>query len=80
MTISKDEIMKMATAEVELLFNIIGDLGYIGYKISMCKLKGYSHQQCANKFGISKQTARRLYAKCVENRHDIALKKLFQIK
>jgi hypothetical protein len=80
MTLNKEELMRMATTEVEELLNIIGDLGYTGYKISMCKLSGYSYQQCANKFRISKQTARRLYAKCVENRYDIALKKIFQIK
>lgn len=72
--------MRMPTSELEELLNIIGHLGYTGYKISMCKLQGYSYQQCANKFRISKQTARRLYEKCVENRYDIALKKIFQIK
>lgn len=80
MTITKEELLRMAASEMEELLNIIGELGYTGYKISMCKLQGNSYQQCANKFRISKQTARRLFAKCVDNRHDIALKKIFQLK
>lgn len=77
MTLKKEDILQMAANEVELLFTIIGDLGYIGYKISMCKLHGNSYQQCATKFGISRSAARRYYEKCVEYRHDIALKQIF---
>lgn len=71
--------MGMAVAELEELLNIVGDLSFIGYKLSMCKLKGYSMQQCANKFGVTKETARYYFNKCVELQHDIALKKIFGI-
>jgi hypothetical protein len=80
MTLSKEDIMKMAAGEVQLLLDIIGDLGYVGYKISMCKLYGNSYQQCANKFGIDKSAAQRHYEKCIEKQYDIALKKIFGLK
>lgn len=76
----KQKVMSMAVSEMETLLNIIGDLGYCGYKISMCKLRGNSYQACANKFGIDKSTAQRYYEKCIEKQYDITLKELFQIK
>lgn len=69
-----------AAKDMEELFNIIGDLGYVGYKISMCKMKGYSYQQCANKLGISKALAQYHYEKCKEKLYDTALKRIFKLQ
>lgn len=79
MTITKEHIAQMAVEQLEELFTVIGDLGHVGYKISLCKIKGFSHQQCANKFGIHKEHARKLWYKCVQNGHDITLKRIFNI-
>lgn len=80
MTLTKKHMMEMAVDELEELMRIIGDLGYIGYKISMCKLYGNSYQQCANKFKIPKSTAQWHWEKCTEKQYDIALKKIFRLK
>ena len=80
MTMTKEHIARLAAAEIEELFSIVGDLGHVGYRISLCKLKGFSHQQCASKFGISKQAAQRSWEKCIEKRYDITLKRIFQLK
>lgn len=71
--------MSMAVSEIEELLNIVGDLTYEGYKISLCKLRGFSYQQCSNKFGISKSKAQYYFEKCIEKQYDIALKKIFQL-
>jgi len=76
----KRQVLGMAISEIEELLNIIGDLGYLGYKISLCKIKGNSYQQCANKFNIPKSTAQTYYEKCTEKAYDIALKRIFQLK
>lgn len=75
----KEHVLQMAAMDVEKLFSIIGDLGFIGYKISLCKLKGYSLKQCANKFHVSKSCAQRSYKKCIVNRYDIHLKRIFSL-
>lgn len=69
-----------AAKEMEELFNIIGDLGYVGYKISLCKIKGYSYQQCAIRFGITKRRAQKYYEKCNRNGYDTALKRIFKLQ
>jgi len=79
MTISKEDIMKMAAEELQELFKIIGDLGYEGYKISMCKLKGNSYGKCAQKLGLDRSAAQRHFRKCIDKRYDIALKRIFSI-
>lgn len=71
--------MTMAASELQELLTIIGELGYLGYKISMCKLKGNSYQQCATRFGITKSAAQRYWEKCIENRYDISLKRIFAL-
>lgn len=76
----KQQVMCMAVGEIEILLNIISDLGYVGYKISMCKIKGFSYMQCAQKFGIPKSTAQSYWEKCTQKAYDIALRKLFNIK
>jgi hypothetical protein len=76
----KEQCLQMAATEMEKLFTIIGDLGYPGYKIAMCRLKGYSYLQCAHKFGISKSLAQWYWNSCQKKGYDIDLKKIFNIK
>ena len=71
--------MLMAVTDMELLLHIISDLSFTGYKISLCKLKGYSLQQCANKYGLTKEQARYSWNKCVEKKYDEDLKRLFSV-
>jgi hypothetical protein len=75
----KEQMMLMAVSDIELLFCIISDLSFEGYKISLCKLKGYSLQQCATKFGVSKSNAQYAWEKCQEKNYDVELKRLFMI-
>lgn len=77
---TKEHLAKMAAEELEELLQIIGDLSYTGYKISLCKIYGNSYMQCAIRYGVDRETARRFWRKCVENEHHIALKKIFGIK
>jgi hypothetical protein len=77
---TKEHLARMAAEELEELLQIIGDISYVGYKISLCKIYGNSYMQCAIRFGIDRETARRLWAKCVEKQHDKALIKIFGIK
>ncbi len=79
MTLTKEHIAKMAAADLEELLAIVGDLGYPAYRISLCKLKGQSHQQCANKFNISKSTAQSMWEKCMSKSYDIALRRIFNL-
>lgn len=72
--------LTQAAKEVEELMHIIGELGFVGYRISMCKIKGNSYQQCANKYGISKALAQYHYEKCKEKLYDIALKRIFKLQ
>lgn len=76
----KQQVMSMAVSDIELLLNIIGDLTYVGYKISLCKLKGNSYMQCAIKYNIQKSAAQYYFEKCIEKQYDIALRKLFNLK
>lgn len=76
----KEQCLRMAQTEMERLFTIIGNLGYVGYKISMCKLKGYSYLQCANKFGISKSLAQYHWENCKSKGYDSDLIRIFNIK
>lgn len=75
----KRKVIGMAATELEEFLNIIGDLTHTGYKISMCKLRGFSYQQCANKLGITKAAAQRYFEKCIEKGYDITLRRLFNI-
>lgn len=76
----KKDVMNMAVSDLELLFKVIGDLTFTGYKISLCRLRGYSYQQCATKFGISKREAQKYYERCLNMGHDEFLKKTFNLK
>lgn len=75
----KEQCLSMAVAELEQLMNIIGDLGYIGYKISLCRLKGSSYLQCAQKFNISKSLAQYYWNNCISKGYDQTLQKMFNI-
>jgi hypothetical protein len=72
--------LTQAAKDIERLLNIIGDLGYVGYKISLCKIKGYSHKQCARKFGISKSLAQWHWDNCRKKGYHIHLEKMFASK
>ena len=75
----KQQCLTMAAAELELLMNIIGDLTFIGYKISLCRLKGYSYGQCARNYRISKSRAQWHWENCREKGHDVHLKRMFNL-
>jgi hypothetical protein len=75
----KEQCIQMAVTEMEQLLNIIGDLGYKGYKICMCRLKGYSYLQCAQKFGVKKSRAQYYWETCKNKGYDIHLKRMFKI-
>lgn len=79
MIVSKEEILRMATKDVEMIFIIVGSLGYVGYKVSMCKLKNYSYSQCAIKFGITKELACYYWRKCKKEGFDKELIRIFSI-
>lgn len=76
----KKQCMIMAVEQIEELLNIIGELGYIRYKIVLCKLKGNSLLQCAIKCRVTKRIAQKAWEKSTRNGYDIALKKIFQLK
>lgn len=76
----KERAMEMPVAQIETLLNIIGDLGFLGYRVSMCKLKGGSYQQCANRMNISKRLAQFYFEKCRKNGYDISLMEIFNLK
>ncbi len=75
----KEQCLTMAATELELLFTIIGDLGFVGYKISLCKLKGYSYNQCRRKYGISRPQAQRHWKNCRKKGYDADLKRMFNL-
>lgn len=75
----KEHCAKMAAAELELLLKIIGDLGYVGYKISLCKLKGSSYSQCKSKIGVSRAKVQRHWKTCRSMGYDIHLKRIFNL-
>lgn len=75
----KEACLRTAQADMELLFTIIGELGYTGYKIAMCKIKGNSYLQCAQKLGISKSLAQYHWENCKQKGYDSNLKKIFNI-
>jgi hypothetical protein len=79
MTISKEEIMKMAVDDVENLLIIVGDLTHLGYRISLCRLRGSSINQCAQKFKTTPDTVRYYFKKCGELHHTLTLKRIFNI-
>lgn len=75
----KKQCLAMAATELELLMNIVGELGYEGYKISLCKIKGHSYNQCRRKYGISRSQSQRIWKKCRKNGYDIHLKRMFNL-
>jgi hypothetical protein len=75
----KQQCLTMAAAELEQLLLIIGELGYVGYKISLCKIKGLSYTQCSRKFNISKSLAQFYWEKCQTKGYDIKLKNIFKL-
>ena len=75
----KEQCLRMAQAEMEMLFTIIGDLGYVGYKISMCKLKGSSYNQCKTKLGVSRSKVLRYWKNCRNKGYDVHLKRIFNL-
>ena len=75
----KEQCLTMAVAELEQLMNIIGDLGFTGYKISLCRIKGLSYGQCARNFRVSKSLAQWYWESCQKKGYDIQLKKIFKL-
>jgi hypothetical protein len=75
----KEQCLQMAASEIEKLFTIIGDLGYVGYKISMCKLKGLSYNQCGAKLGVSRGKVQRYWRNCRLKGYDHDLRRIFNI-
>lgn len=75
----KHHVMTMAVNDLDAFLNIVSDLGHIGYKVSLCKLRGFSYLQCANKMGIGKPTAQFYFEKCKKKGYDVQLKKFFNI-
>ena len=71
--------ISMAAAEIELLFKIVGDLGHLGYKVSLYRLYGASYNQCAQKFGISKSLAQFHWYKCIDKGYDSDLRRMFNL-
>jgi hypothetical protein len=76
----KKECLTMAVAELELLMNIIGDLGFPGYRVSLCRLKGYSYGQCARNAKISKSLAQWYWETCQKRGYDVQLKQIFKLQ
>jgi hypothetical protein len=75
----KEQCITMAVAELELLMNIIGDLGYIGYKVSLCRLKGLSYGRCSRNFKIKKSLAQYYWESCQQKGYDLHLKRMFHL-
>lgn len=75
----KQQCLTMAVAELEQLLIIIGDLGYVGYKISLCRIKGFSYGQCARNFRIKKSVVQYHWENCRKKGYDISLKKMFNL-
>lgn len=80
MILSKEEMMKMAQADLEKWLQIIGDLGTLGYRVSLSRLHGFSLQQCALKHRTTKKIVRSCWAKCVRFGHDKELIRIFSIE
>jgi len=76
----KQKLLMMAVSEVELLLTIIGELGFIGYKVVLFNLRGQSLQQCATKFKISKRTAQYIIKKSNEKGYSMDLKRILPVK
>ena len=75
----KEQCLQMAAEELQMLFTIIGELGYVGYKISMCKLKGASYNQCKIGLGVSRGMVQRYWRNCRRKGYDTQLKKIFNL-
>lgn len=75
----KKECVAMAAAELQILMNIIGDLGYAGYRVSICRLKGGSYNQCRLRLGISRSKAQRHWKNCLKKGYHNDLKRIFKI-
>lgn len=75
----KKECLTMAATELEQLMNIIGDLGYPGYRVSLCRIKGGSYNQCRLRLGISRSKAQRHWKSCRKKGYDADLKRIFRL-
>jgi hypothetical protein len=73
----KQQCLTMAAEDFGLLMVIIGDLGYPGYRIAICKLKGASYNQCRISLGVSRGTVQRRWKKCKKKGYDLHLKRMF---
>lgn len=72
--------MKMKAEDLAAVLQIIGDLGILGYRVSLHRLSGNSWQQCAQKFGTTRKMVRYSYSKCVRLGHDKDLVRIFGIQ
>jgi hypothetical protein len=77
MILTKDQIMKMTAEDLGRVIEIIGELGTLGYRISLYRMQGNSLQQCAQKFSTTRETVRYYWGKCVEKEHDKTLTRIF---
>lgn len=75
----KELCITQASSDVEQLLKIIGDLGYVGYRISLCKLYGYSYKQCAIRYGVRRSHAQKYFEKCTRLGYSEDLKRIFRI-
>lgn len=76
----KEKCISMAADDFSLLLTIIGELGYPGYRIAICKLRGASYNQCKISLGVSRQAVQRHWKKCREMGYDLHLKRIFNFK
>lgn len=75
----KEQCIRMAAADLEKLLSIIGDLGYLGYKICRCKLKGYSYNQCKGKLRVSRSLVQWHWKKCKRLGYDVELRRILNL-
>lgn len=77
---TKEQLLQMAAGDLEQFLHIVGELGFKGYKVCLCRLHGKSLQQCAKKHGVSVMFVRWAWEKCQANGYDAVLKNLFHIE
>jgi hypothetical protein len=73
----KEKCIEMAAEDFRLLLTIIGDLGYPGYRIAICKLRGASYTKCCISLGVSRAMVQRYWKKCKIRGYDSELRRMF---
>ena len=73
----KQQCLTMAAEDFGLLMVIIGDLGYPGYRIAICRLRGASYSKCSINLRVSRAMVQRHWKKCKKKGYDTELKRLF---